>query len=268
MVVFPRPASTRTGDNHVNCGVNSMLLHTFTGADHVIPCNPATATILPFNAVRLHTETAEFLEDNQRIVDVCVNACRPSEMIHSIRADEMLLWHGTSQEKLAAIIKNGSFLPSKTGFFGPGVYLTSSRQKAEAWARYRAWHKEPQFRGALVQVRVDLGRCKTFEMSAITSKDYRLVHYDEHIDACFHIVGDKYGRLEDEERDVWYQMDNGTHCWQVEGYDSQYIPETSVGDMGIFFARRFGVERWIGDEYVVADGSRVHYVSHEMLPLA
>ena len=54
-------------------------------------------------------------------------------------ADKVVrLWHGTTTSALPGILASKSLRPSVAGFFGPGVYLTSSRAKAIAWARFRA----------------------------------------------------------------------------------------------------------------------------------
>jgi hypothetical protein len=53
--------------------------------------------------------------------------------------------HGTTTSALPGIIAARSLQPSVAGFYGPGVYLTSSRTKAVAWARFRAATAARQF---------------------------------------------------------------------------------------------------------------------------
>merc|ERR1711971_16682 len=93
----------------------------------------------------------------------------------------------------------GGFRPSD-GFFGHGVYLTSSLNKAWAWAKYRAscgvniffknqrdasysyleTHRPVEPKGAVVlAVKVhDLGKCKQLDMRKVKDSDYeyRLYH--------------------------------------------------------------------------------------------
>mmetsp|Transcript_23419 Transcript_23419/g.53358 ORF Transcript_23419/g.53358 Transcript_23419/m.53358 type:complete len:516 (-) Transcript_23419:342-1889(-) len=110
------------------------------------------------------------------------------------------LFHGTTADVLSGIQDRGHLRPSTDGFFGPGVYLTSSREKAAAWANFKAkgsptflqsngWGRtlpsmplpEPprvtDWDGALkapvvVEVQVDVGRCKAFDMTTVRDEDY------------------------------------------------------------------------------------------------
>jgi hypothetical protein len=108
------------------------------------------------------------------------------------------LWHGTTTSALPGIIAARSLQPSVAGFYGPGVYLTSSRTKAVAWARFRAATAGRHFvasdgpqgkvhvigspvggscvdelgaRPVLVAVDVRLGKCKTFD-AVLRDADY------------------------------------------------------------------------------------------------
>ena len=103
----------------------------------------------------------------------------------------MILFHGTTQKNAKKILADG-FLASEGGLFGPGVYLTSSLNKAWAWAKQRAsgkhyFRREPDFTyheavptepAAVVSVTVapeDLGKCKTFDMKQVRDSDYLYV---------------------------------------------------------------------------------------------
>ena len=87
------------------------------------------------------------------------------------------------------ILRQG-FVPSEDGLFGPGVYLTSSLNKAWAWAKHRASPKTNYLKesysaaptvtetAVVVSVTVtlkDLGRCKTFDMKQVRDSDYLYV---------------------------------------------------------------------------------------------
>ena len=70
-----------------------------------------------------------------------------------------LMWHGTSLRNAMSIQHCAYIQASTDGFFGPGVYLTSSRSKAKAWA-----HATGERSPTIVRVKVNIGRCKVFDM--------------------------------------------------------------------------------------------------------
>ena len=78
---------------------------------------------------------------------------------------------------------------------------------------------------------------------------------------------------------AWFRRANGVDSWLQEGFDSQYIHEglpsgsgalivyPDTGGWGMELLDGLGPvhDRFRGDEYVVRDGSRVVYVSHELV---
>ena len=76
---------------------------------------------------------------------------------------------------------------------------------------------------------------------------------------------------------AWFRRANGVDGWLREGFDSQHIPEgrssgsdalnvySDGGGWGMECLDGLGPvhDRFRGDEYVVRDGSRVAYASHE-----
>lgn len=281
--------SIGTDDNNISEDVASLCLYMLSGAEYQILFNPATATIYdikrlaaaaidaPINELRLFMQCTELVDANKRLIDVYPSVCQLGSAVQVIRVNELLLWYGTQQSALTCIKEAGHLMPSKTGFFGPGVYLTSNRLKAEACARYGRSNQTEEV--VLVQVRAHLGRCKTFNMAAIDSSNYVYADYDDWNkleQTGFHSVED-FRLPEDYDKlcEAWYRSDTDALAWQNEGYDSQYIPEAGTGD--VFQSIRQSVqfetcnELWsklcTGDEYVVADGTQVRYVSHETLSL-
>lgn len=89
-------------------------------------------------------------------------------------------------------------------------------------------------------------------------------------------VNDDFGRLYDFGkrgyeyhswcgRPGWNQRLNGCKEWKEEGFDSQFVPDTWPNGPATLDLWPGTEERMIGDEYVVADGKRVQYVSHELV---
>lgn len=87
-------------------------------------------------------------------------------------------------------------------------------------------------------------------------------------------VNDDFGRLYDfgkrgyeyhTRRPGWNQRLNGCKEWKEEGFDSQFVPDTWPNGPATLDLWPGTEERMIGDEYVVADGKRVQYVSHELV---
>jgi hypothetical protein len=96
------------------------------------------------------------------------------------------------------------------------------------------------------------------------------------------LVSDEMGRLTMQNGckssgSAWFRRANGVDGWLQEGFDSQYIPEglpSGSGALNVYsdaggwqhkFLDGLGPvdDRFRGDEYVVRDGSRVAYASHE-----
>lgn len=281
--------SIGTDDNNVSEYVVSLCIYMLSGAKYQVLFNPATATVYdikklvaaamdaPINELRLFLQCTELVDANKRLINVYPSVCQLGAALHVIRVNELLFWYGTQQSALTSIKAAGHLVPSKIGFFGPGVYLTTNRRKAEAWAR--CGRKNQAEEVVLVKVRAHLGRCKTFNMSAIDSSNYVYADYDDWSmleQTGFHSVEDL--RLpEDDDKlcEAWYRSDTDALAWHNEGYDSQCIPESGAADVfqSIWQSVHFEIcnEFWsklcTGDEYVVADGTQVHYVSHETLPL-
>ena len=128
-------------------------------------------------------------------------AASPGTMQSKQAPGVLRLFHGTTASALGSIQSAGHLQSSTDGFFGPGVYLTSSREKAAAWARFKSkgsptflqsngWgsslpempqpeppHLPEYFSGAteapvVVEVQVDIGCCKAFDMTTVNDADY------------------------------------------------------------------------------------------------
>ena len=127
------------------------------------------------------------------------------------------LWHGTTADNAASIASNGYVRASKDGFFGPGVYLTSSRSKATAWARSVSYWSGSD--PVIVCVKVNIGRCKVFAMCDVEC--VHSVRVDEYVDFhCSEI--DMLGRPVKDRNRACPEL-----SWLTELiFDSQYVPET------------------------------------------
>lgn len=247
----------------------------------------------------------------------------------------MVLYHGTTIEAAQQIMKDGHLAPSKDGIFGAGVYLTSSKKKAAAWATYkangsptfledqgeRAWNdpvgavvppgarfssRVQSNQPVVIKVSCVLGKCKTFDMGAVKDSDYFYAAYHRPYGGYHSIrrdedgvglrdsshcgdtssyfreeegytqgVADDFGRLliysqisgcSARKNPQWSQRPNGCKQWGEEGFDSQYVPDTWPNGPATLDLWPGSEERMIGDEYVVADGARVRYISHEVVP--
>jgi hypothetical protein len=79
------------------------------------------------------------------------------------------MFHGTNSEAALAIVRSQWFRPSDSGMLGPGIYVTSEKEKAEV---YRNFHPGGQHRhndplhngqpdpGCILTCRVRMGLCK------------------------------------------------------------------------------------------------------------
>jgi hypothetical protein len=158
------------------------------------------------------------------------------------------LFHGTTANALHSIQAAGHLQPSIDGFFGPGVYLTSSREKAAAWANFKAkgsptflqsngWGRslpampQPTPREldrssattkapVVVEVQVDVGRCKVFDMISVKDEDY--FYYMPHLRSCYGAgldtllvpKGLKYGGLEKLDGSKIKLSGISCNCWR------------------------------------------------------
>eukprot|EP00729_Bicosta_minor_P023991 gene23991-15350_t len=204
----------------------------------------------------------------------------------AVGAKKHVLYHGTTIEAAQQIMKDGHLAPSEDGIFGGGVYLTSSKKKAVAWAGLRGEMRSQQ--PVLITVSCDLGNCKTFDMKGLLYGDDFYSIYHTSMDA-----GPKCEAL------ITPILESKYKCktWIAGGFDSQFIPETRVAVTGGEESQTTGkelvelwsldwdphfcsqkdsdyalqsinydyIERMAGDEYVVADGKRVQYISHELI---
>ena len=93
----------------------------------------------------------------------------PLGVLHDL-CEAGLMWHGTSLRNAMSIRDCAYIQASPDGFFGPGVYLTSSRSKAKAWARATDASSP-----TIVCVKVSIGRCKVFGMCQVEDV-YTCVH--------------------------------------------------------------------------------------------
>mmetsp|Transcript_108775 Transcript_108775/g.208983 ORF Transcript_108775/g.208983 Transcript_108775/m.208983 type:complete len:470 (-) Transcript_108775:52-1461(-) len=206
------------------------------------------------------------------------------------------LFHGTSEDCAVEIQRDGHIKPSPGGVFGPGVYLTSSMQKAKAWARYaaagrpnmwwgsggggsggacRSWTlRTTPSRAAVVVVQAEIGRCKTVELNEDQLKVYREVHVARWAEDG----GDEFGRAMHIHEDS-PQSQEDLASWIREGFDSLFTEETgpfsTVCLHGPKYHRGIGRqmydelnERISGDEWVLARGPQASYVRHVIVDSA
>lgn len=99
-----------------------------------------------------------------------------------------ILYHGTDAKRAAAI-ENQGFQITTDGIFGPAVYVTGDPIKAAAIAEKRAQRHGGT--GAVFELSVDVGRCKTYNVASCKGSP---------IDDC------------------------GCRAWLREDYDSQFAP--------------------------------------------
>lgn len=135
------------------------------------------------------------------------------------------------------------------------------------------------------EVSVDPGYCKQLELGPEAAGHYAQMHH-AHYELLGTAFRDDLGRFEVAEEYCGYAWararESSTHDWLGEGYDSQYVEETSL--FMLKARSRFqheqmarpadcdgpdgelDIDRLTGDELVVADATRVLYKSHVELP--
>lgn len=193
---------------------------------------------------------------------------------------EVLMWHGTDADVAACIQHDGHLrlppeLVQRDTFFGRGVYLTSSRAKAEAWARYRSERAHRGVPGAVVLVKARILRCKEFDMGTSEHGAYQYISLHS-ADSAY----DDLGRSDIDIPGVEPVKDDpdckpliGARSWLDEGYDAQYVEipnsflQCSKGcsrefDKVILNSWR---ARMFGDELVLRNETNARYVRHEIL---
>lgn len=192
----------------------------------------------------------------------------------STTARSVMLYHGTSEEKALQIRADGHLKPSEWGFYGPGIYLTSSRQKAEAWAclaaltektdPYTAGHDRNVYttRLAIVTVKATFSLCQTMpEPSTV-----QLHHYiDFHGFMCLQLKGHPETW---EEHTAWKKPFDAVFC-PAPG-DVQISPGRDDPDGPGHMMRRVVDPVLIrelvsGDEWVFRDEQQTAYVSDEVV---
>ena len=177
------------------------------------------------------------------------------------------LWHGTTAKRAKKIKSIGTIRASNCGFFGPGVYLTSSKSKAEAWARYVSTTKGCL--PAIVRVKANIGRCKIIAMGNVEGvhdmcvQDYADFHFN---------MADMFGRpfardqleFAEDPLDDPHPVGN---LWLEESFDSQYIPETWPGfdEACILADDPHGIwpDAMKGDELILRHEFNAEYISHK-----
>lgn len=197
------------------------------------------------------------------------------------QSQTVALWHGTTAER-SRLIQQVGFQASVDGMFGPGLYLTSDRQKAEAWARFVANQAPVTDRvvPALVQVRAAVGRCREMDFDA----DPFVPAYQKYHLRKFSILSgagtdegslewdfalpevDEFGRhkpnpLDD---DMFASTLNTAKAFAEDGYDSLHIINNrklkhATGSSMVTGSPIFRLEtidkRMVGDEWVLARAS-------------
>ena len=173
------------------------------------------------------------------------------------------MWHGTTLGHAMSIQQCGYIRASSEGFFGPGVYLTSSRSKAKAWARF-ASHYDKHDPSAIVRVKANIGRCKVFDMCEVEDVHVCMNEYED-----FHCTDvDTLGRPKGDPNSV---HPVGRLSWLRESFDSQYIPETwpansaqqTIGAIGRFWDAIWP-DAMKGDELILRHELNAAYISHEI----
>ena len=116
----------------------------------------------------------------------------------------------------------GDIKPSSSGCFGPGFYLTPSKEKAIAWAKFQAERRGVQ--AAVVRCNVYLGKCKHYSVSDCNRVGHN-VGVVEDVDEYYHPVTDPASALG--ELGAMAASPECASCpcvqWLREGYDSQYV---------------------------------------------
>eukprot|EP01049_Picozoa_sp_SAG25_P004481 SAG25_NODE_283_length_10420_cov_9.898382_12_plen_1182_part_00 len=183
-----------------------------------------------------------------------------SEGVPSVR-----LWHGTTEECAMQMQRDGHLRASTDGFFGPGVYLTTNRSKAEAWAQYAAagrpnieidnetssgrnYELPPATRStpgkpAVVMVLAQVGKVKEVNMQKITGGNSLNSYEEMHINswqgfwglghrAIDTVAADDFGRVFStpcfsaaSTPSAIERFTGG--AWRGEGFNSLHVDETS-----------------------------------------
>ena len=200
----------------------------------------------------------------------------------------MKLYHGISSIFLPQIIEKGYLEPSKNGLFGAGVYLTSSKTKAIAWAKYvtnREKKRNDKYKFGLpvvVEVEANLGNMKTFDMHQVKDSDFRYVldcppRDEKDFDfirgptVCLSPPKGAYGEgVMSVGPYGWFckkGMKEEMKSWIEEGFDCQYVPNPcprGKNTIDLWPGCEDGMD---GDDYVVKEGRCVKYVGYEDVSL-